>query len=165
MKKEICLILDNIRSAENVGSIFRTSDAVGVSKIFLIGITPCPIDRFGRERKDIAKSALGAEKTIEWEYRKNAVQLLRELKKRKFLIIALEQDEKALDYKKISARGGPAYGWKGRTALIIGNEVTGISKEILKMSDCVVEIPMKGKKESLNVSVATGVALYRLLKI
>ncbi len=156
-KKEICLILDNIRSAENVGSIFRTADATGVSKIFLIGITPAPIDRFGRKRKDIAKSALGAEETILWQYYKSAKEFLPDLKKKKFMIIALEQGEKATDYKKVKI--------KNRTALIVGNEVTGISKELLKTVDVIAEIPMKGKKESLNVSVATGVALYSLLNI
>src|SRR5262245_53819812 len=100
-KREVYLWLQDIRSVYNVGSIFRTADAAGVSKIFLVGVTPAPIDRFGRERKDLAKVALGAEKNIEWEVRTSADALVRELKKQKFSLIAIEQAPNSIDYKKI----------------------------------------------------------------
>jgi tRNA G18 (ribose-2'-O)-methylase SpoU len=152
--REIVLILDNIRSAENVGSIFRTGDAIGVQKIFLTGMTPSPIDRFGRVRKDISKSALGAEKNISWEYFEKTSDVVKKLKKEGFFIVAIEQDTKSLDYKKIKP--------KHKTCLIFGNEVSGIDKKILGMVDEIAEIKMRGTKESLNVSVSAGVALYRL---
>jgi tRNA G18 (ribose-2'-O)-methylase SpoU len=152
--REIVLILDNIRSAENVGSIFRTGDAIGVQKIFLTGVTPSPIDRFGRARKDISKSALGAEKSISWEYFEKTSDVVKKLKKEEFFIVAIEQDTKSLDYKKIKP--------KHKTCLIFGNEVSGINREILGMADKIAEIKMRGMKESLNVSVSAGVALYRL---
>ena len=163
--QEIYLILHNIRSVYNVGSIFRTADTAGVSKIFLTGYTPAPKDRFGRERKDISKVALGAEKNIEWEKIKNIGTLIKKLKKEKFFIIGVEQSKKSVDYKKISARGGPAFGWKGGLVFIFGNEVKGISKSILDKCDIITEIPMKGKKESLNVSVSAGVVLFRILSV
>ncbi len=151
------LILDDIRSAENVGSIFRTSDAIGISKIYLLGITPDPIDRFGRNRKDIAKSALGAEITIGWEHRNDKIELIKELKDSGYKIVSLEQTKDSLDYKKLSINEN--------IALVVGNEVNGVSKEILELSDIKIEIPMRGGKESLNVSVATGIALFRLFDI
>lgn len=151
------LILDDIRSAENVGSIFRTSDAIGISKIYLLGITPDPIDRFGRNRKDIAKSALGAEITISWEHRNDKVALIKELKDSGYKIVSLEQTKDSLDYKKLSINEN--------IALVVGNEVNGVSKEVLELSDIKIEIPMRGGKESLNVSVATGIALFRLFDI
>ncbi len=160
--KENILILHNIRSVENVGAMFRTADAVGINKIYLTGYTPVPLDRFGRIRKDMAKSALGAEKFVSWEQKKNIHPLLLKLKREKYLIIGIEQDESSIDYRKISARGGPAFGWKKGLAFIVGPEVTGIPENILKKCDVIAEIPMRGKKESLNVSVALGVALFRI---
>ncbi len=155
MVKSLTLVLDNIRSAHNVGAIFRTADAAGVEKIYLIGTTPAPIDRFGRTRPDIQKTALGAEKSVAWEHVSNTEPFLKQLKKEGVTILALEQHEKSKDYKKIKL--------KGATALIVGNEVEGIPESILKKADHIIEIPMRGKKESLNVSVATGIALFRLL--
>lgn len=155
--KKIYLILHNIRSVYNVGAIFRTADASGVSKIFLTGYTPAPIDRFGRVRKDIAKTALGAEKNIEWKYVKSINLLIQKLKKEKLEIIAVEQDKKATDYKKLKI--------KKDTAFVFGNEVKGLSKTILEKSDKIAQIKMLGKKESLNVSVALGVFLFRVLEI
>lgn len=152
--KEIVLILDNIRSAENVGSIFRTADAIGVSKIYLVGITPTPIDRFKRPRTDVAKTALGAQQSISWEYKKTIKPLITKLKKEECEIIALEQDKESKDYKKITL--------KQKVAVVLGNEVSGISKNTLKECDQIVEIPMYGKKESLNVSVSTGIVLFRM---
>ena len=164
MAKENILIMHNVRSVENVGAMFRTADAAGIDKIYLTGYTPCPLDRFGRKRGDLAKSALGAEEFVKWEQKKNIFSLLAKLKEEKFLIIGIEQDKKSLDYKKISAKGGPAYGWK-KLAFIAGSEVGGIPKNILQKCDIIAEIPMHGKKESLNVSVAAGIALFGILGI
>ena len=156
MKKENILILHDIRSVENVGAMFRTADAVGISKIYLIGYTPAPLDRFGRKRRDIAKSALGAEEFVKWEQKKSILPLLLKLKKEKYLIIAIEQDEKSIDYKKVKVGE--------KNVFIVGPEVAGIPKNILNQCDIIAEIPMQGKKESLNVSVACGVALFRIFK-
>ena len=160
------LILDNIRSAHNVGAIFRTADAVGVAKIFLVGTTPCPIDRFGRTRKEITKTALGAEKTTAWEWHPASSAgkggfsgLVRESKKVGFKIIGVEQNKKSIDYKKIKLPP------KTKVAFVFGGEVSGISPAHLKFCDIFAEIPMRGKKESLNVSVAAGIALFRILDI
>lgn len=152
---ENILILDNIRSTHNVGSIFRTADACGINKVYLIGTTPKPIDRFGREQKDIAKTALGAEKTIPWEYSEEIFKVLE--KYPNHFKIALEQSEKSSDYKSVKP--------KEKNIIILGTEVTGLSKEILSLCDIVAEIPMRGDKESLNVSVATGIFLFRLFNI
>lgn len=156
MKKnsENILILHDIRSAENVGAMFRTADAAGINKIYLTGYTPAPVDRFGRKRKDIAKAALGAEEFVPWE-QTEINSLLKKLKRDGFQIIAIEQDKKAVDYRKVKT--------KAKNAFMVGTEVTGIPKNILKRCDTIAEIPMRGKKESLNVSVALGVALFRIL--
>lgn len=151
------LVLENIRSAQNVGSLFRTADAAGISKIYLVGYTPDPTDRFGRPRGDISKAALGAEKTILWEHVKAIGLLIKKLKKEGFQIIAIEQDKKSINYKKIKANK--------KTAFILGNEVSGVEKKTLALCDCIAEIPMKGEKESLNVSVAGGIAIFRILNI
>jgi len=151
------LIFDNIRSVENVGAIFRTADAVGIDKIYLCGITPCPIDRFGRKRRDIAKSALGAEEFINWEYVENILTLVKKLKKDKYKIIALEQDKNSKHFNKIKL--------VDKNVFILGSETEGVNKKVLKIVDEIAEIPMKGKKESLNVSVAVGILLYGILKI
>ena len=157
MKKQTVLILNDIRSTHNVGAIFRTADACGISKMYLVGTTPSPIDRFGRERKDVAKTALGAEKTIPWEYFESIEPLLTKLKEDQFTIVAIEQSANSVDYKKVQLNN--------KSAIMVGNEVNGISKEILEKCDIVTEIPMMGEKESLNVSVATGVVLFRVLGI
>ncbi len=156
-KNENILILNDIRSVENVGAMFRTSDAVGIDKIYLTGYTPTPLDRFGRKRGDLAKSALGAEEFVKWEQKKLVCPVIAKLKRDGFQIIAIEQDEKSVDYKKVKL--------KTKNAFIVGTEVTGIPKNILEKCDVVTEIPMRGKKESLNVSVALGVALFRIINI
>ncbi len=155
MTKTCVLILDNIRSVENTGSIFRTAEGLGVSKIYLIGTTPAPLDRFGRKRADFAKVSLGAEGLIDWESRKDIKEVIEELRDQNFKIISLEQTDKSKNLKDFDISKS--------FALIVGNEVEGISKEALEMSDEVVEIEMKGEKESLNVSVVTGIALFSLL--
>jgi len=156
-KHNTYLILDNIRSSENVGAIFRTAEAVSVSKIFLVGITPAPIDRFGRVQPKIKKIALGAEESVEWEQYEDIKTLIKDLKRQKVKIIAVEQNENSKDYKNVLIEGD--------TAFIFGGEVSGIDKITLSLCDSIVEIPMRGKKESLNVSVSVGVALYRILGV
>ena len=151
-KKENVLIFHNIRSVENVGAMFRTADAAGVNKIYLTGYTPAPLDRFGRKRKDLAKSALGAEEFMPWEQKKSISALLTQLKKSGFQIVAIEQEKNSIDYKKVKI--------KNKNVFIVGAEVTGIPKNILKLSDIIAEIPMHGKKESLNVSVALGIVIF-----
>ncbi len=154
-KNEVVVLLHDIRSTHNVGSMFRTADALGVSAIYLSGYTPTPVDAFNRPRKDIAKVALGAEKTIMWKYENNPKSILKKLKKEGFEIMALEQTANSVDYKKVK--------FTKPTVFLVGNEVGGVSKDVLKLCDIVVEIPMHGKKESLNVSVAFGVALFRMM--
>lgn len=149
------LILLDIRSTHNVGAIFRTAEALGIAKIWLVGITPSPVDRFGRPRPDVAKAALGAELVVPFESRKTAPPLLRRLKKDGFTLVAIEQSLDSTDYKKVHPGA--------KTAFVLGNEVTGIPASVLKHIDIVAEIPMAGMKESLNVSVAAGVALFRIL--
>ncbi len=163
IKNTICVLLHNIRSTHNVGSIFRTSDALGVNKIYLSGYTPTPLDRFDRPRKDVAKVALGAEKTIEWEYLKDPKQIIQKLKKDGFQIIGLEQSEKSVDYKKVTVRQSSQQ--EVKILFVVGNEVDGMESDIINMCDVVAEIPMMGEKESLNVSVAFGVGLFRILNI
>ena len=150
--KEIILILDNIRSRENVGSIFRTADAAGVSKIYLCGITPIP------PHEKISKTALGAETFVSWEYRKQTWRFLLELKNQnsKIKIIGLEQTKESVDIFKFKP--------KFPLVLVVGNEVNGLSPQILKYCDKKISIPMYGKKESLNVGVAAGIALYQIIQ-
>lgn len=150
MAKEFYVICDNIRSLENIGSIFRTSDALGVSRIFLCGISGRP------PHHKISKTALGAEETIPFEYYRQISRLIDKLKKEKVQLVALEQDKKAVAYDKFK----PEF----PLALIVGNEVQGVSKRILKKVDKIIFLPMRGKKESLNVSVAFGVAGYNIIK-
>jgi 23S rRNA (guanosine2251-2'-O)-methyltransferase len=158
MKKQTnILILNDIRSTENVGAIFRTCDAVGIDMIYITGYTPSPIDRFGRKRSDIAKASLGAEEFVKWEIKKSLPALISKLRRENYKIIALEQDPRSVHYKKIKLGE--------KNAFIVGNEVTGVDKKILAKCDVIGEIPMKGKKESLNVSVSLGVFLYAVLKI
>lgn len=151
------LVLDNIRSVENTGSIFRTADCLGVSKIILVGITPAPIDRFGRKRKDFSKVSLGAEEFVEWEQTDNIQSTINNLKKGGYKIVALEQDKKSVKLSNSSTSQVDKF------VLIVGNEVEGIPRVTLDMCDEILEIEMKGQKESLNVSVATGIALFNLI--
>lgn len=137
--------------------MFRTADAAGVSEIYLTGYTPCPLDRFGRIRKNLAKSALGAEKFVFWEQKKNIFPLLAKFQREKYFIVAIEQDKKSIDYKKLKI--------KDKNVFIVGAEVAGIPKNILKKCDVIVEIPMRGRKESLNVSVALGIVLFRICSL
>jgi len=140
-----------------VGAIFRTADAVGVNNIYLTGYTPTPLDRFGRVRSDLHKVALGSEKMVVWEARENIFELIEELKKNSYEIVALEQSPNTVDYKSFKP--------KKDLTLIVGNEIEGVPKDVLELCDKIIEILMRGKKESLNVSVAAGIALFRILDL
>ncbi|HNV24584.1 MAG TPA: RNA methyltransferase, partial [Candidatus Omnitrophota bacterium] len=145
-KLPFCVVLNNIRSAHNVGSIFRTCDGVGVEKVWLCGITGYP------PNAQIAKTALGSERHVPWEYQEHIEGVIQNLKKKGYQIVLLEQTEKSLlhyDFKP-----------KRKICLIVGNEITGVCDSILQLSDAAIEIEMAGIKNSLNVSVAFGVAAY-----
>ncbi len=150
------LILDNIRSAHNVGSLLRSADAVSIEHVYLVGVTPLPIDRFGRKSGDITKASLGAEDALSWSYSEDIHVLIANLRERGVYIVALEQSEKSISYKEYVVRKEKS------VALIVGNEVLGIDSSVLEKVDSILEIPMQGMKESLNVSVAGGIALYHL---
>jgi tRNA G18 (ribose-2'-O)-methylase SpoU len=148
--QEIYLILHNIRSTFNVGSIFRTADAAGIKKICLCGYTPTP------DNQKVAKTSLGAERYVPWEYHKQTWRLLRKLSADGIQIVALEQTKKSVDYRQFKP--------KFPIALMVGNEVKGLSKKILARADKIIAIPMYGNKESLNVAVATGIAVYKIIE-
>jgi len=175
MRSFLILILLDIRSLHNVGAIFRTADAMGVKKIYLAGYTPEPYDLFDKLRKDFAKTALGSEKFVPWEKVKNAGALIKKLKSEKVFVASLEQSKNSVSLDRFASRSrlGSLASKSGmrllgvpdaklRVVLILGNEVSGVPKSILRKSDAVLEIPMFGKKESLNVSVAAGIAMYVL---
>ena len=149
-------MLHNIRSLHNVGSIFRTAEAAGVKTLYLTGITPAPIDRFGKLIPSFAKVSLGAEKTVVWEKVSSIVATARKVRKEGYKICAVEQSKHSI----------PFYTFKrkiGKTALILGNEVRGLPKGVLGLADHIIEIPMHGKKESLNVGVAAGIVIFGFL--
>lgn len=152
-------VLDNLRSVYNVGSIFRTANAVGIEKIYLCGTTPTPVDKKGERRKDFAKVALGAEDTVAWEYREDTLATLQEIHTQGSYIIALEQDKDSVDYKTITC------GTNIDIVFVIGPEVTGMAQEVLDECDVIAEIPMLGTKESLNVTIAFGIGVYRILGV
>lgn len=153
--KEVVVLLDSIRSAHNVGSIFRTADGAGVSKIYLCGYTPAPVDRFGRVQKEIAKTSLGASETVAWEQVDDAAvsAVITRLKSEGYEVVAVEQTPTAVALHDYIPHKKVAY--------IFGNEIDGVSKQLLDLADRVVELPMHGIKESLNVSVTAGVVLFR----
>jgi len=163
------VVLNNLRSSQNVGAIFRTAEAVGCEKIYLCGITPAPLDRFGRPNSRLLKASLGAEKYLDWEKVKSATKLIDELKKQGHQILALEQDKKSVSlfdilcHSRESRRCPAGYGNPlPNFALILGNEVNGLPRSILNRADKILEIPMAGRKESLNVAVSFGIAIFHL---
>ena len=151
---EVVVLLHNIRSAHNVGSLFRTSDAIGVSRIVLSGYTPSPLDRFKRPVKEIAKTALGAEQSIPWSVVSTPTATIASYRAQGYTIVGIEQDARAVDYK--------TYQISGPTLVLVGNEVRGMSSSLCDACDVLVEIPMRGYKESLNVAVSFGIALFRM---
>ncbi len=148
MVQNIVIIAHNIRSLWNVGSVFRSADCFGVEKIYLTGYTATP------PRREISKTALGAEEWIAWEQVEDPTTVIEKLRKQGYRIVALEKNKQSVDIA--------SYKPEAKTCLIIGHEVLGVSEELIKLSDDVVHIPMHGQKESLNVSVASGIALDRL---
>ena len=148
----IYVLLDNIRSLYNVGSIFRTSDGARVAKLILTGYTPHP------PRKEIEKTALGSTVTVPWEYIQDPVEAINELKKSNIKICVLEHTTESKPYFTISNSDFPL-------CLVIGNELTGVSKAIIEEADMSIDIPMFGLKQSLNVAVAYGIAVFELVKI
>ncbi|KKR21945.1 MAG: TRNA/rRNA methyltransferase (SpoU) [Candidatus Moranbacteria bacterium GW2011_GWA2_39_41] len=157
--KELYIIAHNIRSAHNVGAIFRSSDGAGVDKIYLSGYSqrPAPADKkeLVKPEKMLAKTALGAELSVAWESADDLIKFINKLKKEGVQVVALEKTEGSVDIRKFK----PTF----PMALILGHEVDGVEDEVLQLCDAVIEIPMRGQKKSLNVSVATGIAIYELL--
>ena len=150
------VVLHNIRSAHNVGSIFRTADGAGIVKLFLCGYTPTPVDRFGRPNEEIAKTSLGATESVPWEYCAETKLCLERLRREGVAIVAVEQHARALPYTEAVYGGDVAY--------IFGNEIEGVPNDICEEADSVVHIPMHGMKESLNVSVSAGIILFEARK-
>lgn len=142
-----------------MGSMFRTADAAGIEKIYLCGLTPAPLDVFSRPCPKIAKTALGAEKSVVWEHRKSIVRLIKNLKKQGFFIVCGEICVSAIPYTDFKIQKGG----QEKIALIMGNEVDGLSKKVLSLGDVILTIPMRGKKESLNVSVSFGILAFYLV--
>lgn len=153
------VILDNIRSVYNVGAIFRTADAVGVSEACLCGITPEPVDKWGKTRTDFTKVSLGAEDYILWKTYSSTVRLIGKLKKTGYIILAIEQARNSKPYYDVHLTETELQ----QTALVVGSEIRGLPKSILKKADEILEIPMFGKKESLNVAIAFGIVSFGLV--
>ncbi|RPG37136.1 RNA methyltransferase [Flagellimonas sp.] len=147
-KAPIIIILDNVRSLNNIGSVFRTADAFLVKKIYLCGITATP------PHKDIRKTALGATESVDWEYRKDTLELVDELKKSGAKIVSVEQAENSVMLNNYQIDS------EETLALIFGNEVKGVSQDVVSASDTILEIPQFGTKHSLNISVSTGVVVW-----
>ncbi|MCR5554308.1 MAG: RNA methyltransferase [Bacteroidales bacterium] len=147
-KLPIVVVLDNIRSMNNIGSVFRTCDAFRIEEIILCGITACP------PHKDIEKTALGATESVKWSYSKNTLEAIETLKVKNYIIYSVEQVEHSLSLEAAS--------WDGRQAiaLIFGNEVMGVDQEVVNKSDHCIEIPQFGTKHSLNISVSAGIVLW-----
>lgn len=151
-KTPLVVVLDNVRSAHNVGAVFRTSDAFLLEKICLCGITPCP------PHKEIRKTALGASESMTWEHYADSMSCLEQLKKEGYQIISIEQAEQACMLNDFQPKEGQAY------ALVFGNEVKGVDQAIVSASDGVIEIPQYGTKHSLNISVSSGIVIWDLFQ-
>lgn len=152
------IVLDNLRSIHNVASIFRTADGAGCTKVICCGTTPAPLDPFGRPRSAFIKVSLGAEKNMLWEYHSQTFRVLEKLRTSAVRILALEQDVRAVSHRTIQLSTTQ---WQ-HTALVLGGEVRGLSPAILRRADDIIEIPMHGEKESLNVTVAFGIVAFAL---
>ncbi|MDP1719087.1 MAG: TrmH family RNA methyltransferase [bacterium] len=171
--KLMVVILHSVRSLHNVGSIFRTADAAGIEKLYLCGITPTPFDQFGAIRPQVAKVSLGAEKSVAWEKVVSTSRLIDRLKKDGYKILALEQASGSVPYQRFPK----PQTLKSKTCLLVGHEVKGLPPSILRKTDRILEIPMRGAmvrqahhprrsgrgKESLNVGVAFGIAVFKLI--
>jgi len=147
-KTPLIIILDNIRSLNNIGSVFRTADAFLIKKIYLCGITAQP------PHKDIQKTALGATESVAWEYVENTLDIIKKLQNEGVFVASIEQAESAVDLQDFSLQKELTY------AVVFGNEVKGVQQKIVSESDAVIEIPQYGTKHSLNISVSTGVVVW-----
>ena len=152
VKIPITVVLDNIRSMNNIGSVFRTSDAFLIEKILLCGITAKP------PHNDIRKTALGASETVDWKYYEKTEDAVNELKKKNYIILSIEQAENSIMLQNFTVERNTKY------ALIFGNEVKGVQQKIVDMSDYCIEIPQEGTKHSLNISVSAGIVLWDFYK-
>lgn len=148
----IAALIDNVRSLYNVGSIFRTSDAARIQKLYLTGYTPHP------PRKEIEKTALGATQTVPWEYFKDPLEAISRIKAQGIRICLLEHTDRSLPFSELRKEDFPL-------CLVVGNELTGVSPKIIAEGDLAIEIPMYGIKQSLNVAVAYGIGIYNCLSI
>ena len=151
-KTPVIIVLDNVRSSNNIGSVFRTADAFRMTAVYLCGITATPPDA------EIHKTALGAEETVEWRYYKQTIDAVDDLKRQGYIICALEQAEGSVYLEKLSIEKNKKY------AIVIGHEVKGVLQEVIDICDMCIEIPQFGTKHSLNVSVATGIVLWAFAK-
>ena len=151
-KTPIIIVLDDIRSLNNIGSVFRTSDAFLIEKIYLCGITASP------PNKEIHKTALGATETVTWEHQKNVLNVIENFKKEDVLVYAIEQVENAVFLNNFQPKKNQKY------ALVFGNEVYGVSQEAIKICDGCIEIPQLGTKHSLNISVSAGIVVWDLFQ-
>ncbi len=151
-KTPVAIVLDNVRSALNVGSIFRTADAFRIAKIWLCGITACP------PNAEIRKTALGAEQSVEWEHTSDCVATVNALKAEGYAIVAVEQAVGSVMIDKMNLSQYP------KVALIFGNEVKGVDDRLMSLCDLCIEIPQFGTKHSLNVSVSAGIAMWEVFR-
>ena len=160
--RNIVLVVHNVRSCHNVGSLLRTADGLGLEKVYLTGYTPYPQTKNDQRLPHLAKklttqinkTALGAQDSVDWEYKKSVGPIIKELEDQSFMVVALEQtpkSQKLTDFNPLD-----------RVALVVGNEVDGLDSKILDLCSAIVEVPMLGAKESFNVAVAAGMALYHL---
>jgi tRNA G18 (ribose-2'-O)-methylase SpoU len=153
-------ILYNIRSVYNTASIFRTADAAGFERLYLCGHTPPPVDALGHAREKFSKVALGAERSVPWEKTYRAADCIKRVRAAGYAVIALERAPEAEEYGAVIARMKK----RGKIAVVVGNEVSGIPKPLRNRCDAVAAIPMRGVKESLNVAVAFGIAAFEMAK-
>jgi len=151
-KTPVIVVLDNIRSLNNIGSVFRTSDAFLIEKIYLCGITAKP------PHKEIHKTALGATETVDWEYVSDALTLIKKLQKDKVIVASIEQADESIMLPDFKIESNKKY------AVVFGNEVKGVQQEVVSASDNCIEIPQFGTKHSLNISVSCGVVLWDFVK-
>lgn len=151
-KLPVVVLLNSIRSSYNVGSIFRTSDGAMIKKLYLCGYTPHP------PKKEVLKTALGSQDSINWEFEKDPITVVKKLKSNGYTICALEQTDSNISYSEIKKSNLPL-------CLIVGNEISGVSQELIDLCDVTIEIPQFGIKQSLNVAVAYGIAIFELRKI
>lgn len=151
-KLPVVVVLNSIRSSYNVGSIFRTSDGAMIKKLYLCGYTPHP------PKKDVLKTALGSQDSVDWEFIEDPIEVVTKLKKKGYTICALEQTDDNISYSEVTKSNLPL-------CLIVGNEISGVTQDLIDLCDISIEIPQFGIKQSLNVAVAYGVAIFELRKI